>query len=168
MLIVISQAIEAKFYERFAGVLYVLSMLSLLGLYIFGKTISGATSWYQIGSVSIQPSEFAKAVTGLALAKFLCDMQTNIKILNHQLKAFLIIIVPAILILPQPDPGSALVFVSFFFPLYREGLASDYLLFGFTATVLFVLTLLLGPASVVGFVAILLSLYIFSKRKTKA
>ncbi|WP_226294225.1 rod shape-determining protein RodA [Aquimarina algicola] len=145
VLIVIIQAIEAKFYERFAGLIYVISIVSLLGLFVFGKTISGATSWYAFGPVRIQPSEFAKICTALALAKFLSDMQTNIKLVNHQLRAFLIIALPAIVIVPQPDPGSALVYAAFFFPLYREGLAAIYLIIGVSAAVLFVYTLLLGP-----------------------
>ncbi len=148
-LIIVTQAIEVKFYEGFAGVIFVGSLVSLLGLFVFGKTISGATSWYNLGFMSIQPSEFAKAATALALAKFLSDMQTNIKRVNHQLKAFLIIALPALIIVPQPDPGSALVYAAFFFPLYREGLAPIYLIIGASAAILFVATLLFGPLLVV-------------------
>ncbi|WP_103864008.1 rod shape-determining protein RodA [Aquimarina sp. I32.4] len=149
VLIIITQAVEVKFYERFAGLIYVISLLSLLGLFVFGKTISGATSWYQLGPASIQPSEFAKACTALALAKFLSDMQTNINLLGHQVRAFLIIAIPAIIIIPQPDPGSALVYAAFFFPLYREGLAAIYLIVGAAAAILFILTLLYGPVFVI-------------------
>ena len=117
VLIIITQAIEAKFYERFAGLIYIISLISLLGLFVFGKNISGATSWYSFGSFGLQPSEFAKVATSLALAKFLSDMQTNIATLRDQAKAFLIIALPAIFIIPQPDPGSALVYAAFFFPL---------------------------------------------------
>jgi len=122
LLIVFILSIEAKFYERFASVIYIASLLSLLGLFIFGKTISGATSWYSFGSFSLQPSEFAKAATALALAKYLSDIQTDIKLIKHQLSAFLIIFLPALIIIPQPDPGSALVYLAFFFPLYRCGI----------------------------------------------
>ncbi|MFD0964324.1 rod shape-determining protein RodA [Pseudofulvibacter geojedonensis] len=144
-LIVLIMALEAKFYERFASIIYIVSLLSLVGLFIFGKTISGATSWYSFGGFSIQPSEFAKAATALALAKFLSDIQTNIKLLDHQLKAFLIVFLPALIIVPQPDPGSALVYAAFLFVLYREGLSPIYLLLGFIAAFLFVLTLVLSP-----------------------
>ncbi|WP_304139455.1 rod shape-determining protein RodA, partial [Mesonia mobilis] len=109
VLIIFILSVEAKFYERFSSVIYLASLLSLLGLFVFGKTISGATSWYAFGGFSIQPSEFAKAATALALAKYLSDIQTNIKSFKHQLGAFLIIILPALIIVPQPDPGSALV-----------------------------------------------------------
>ena len=98
VIVVFILSLEAKFFERFASVIYIVSLLSLLGLYVFGKNISGATSWYAFGSFSLQPSEFAKAATALALAKYLSDIQTNVKTLQHQLKAFLIIALPAIFI----------------------------------------------------------------------
>ncbi|MBQ4818786.1 rod shape-determining protein RodA [Aquimarina sp. MMG016] len=167
VLIIMTQAIEAKFYEQFAGLIYVISILSLLGLFLFGKTISGATSWYQFGPASLQPSEFAKAATALALAKFLSDMQTNIKYINHQLRAFLIIALPALIIIPQPDPGSALVYAAFFFPLYREGLAASYLIIGASATVLFILTLLFKPLWVVLAITGIIIIYLILKRKQK-
>jgi len=167
ILIIVTQAIEAKFYERFAGLIYVFAILSLLGLFVFGKTVSGATSWYQIGPASIQPSEFAKAATALALAKFLSDMQTNIKRISHQLKAFLIIALPALVIIPQPDPGSALVYTAFLFPLYREGLAAIYLITGAAAAILFVLTLLFGPGWVVGATVFFMIALLMKTRKQK-
>ncbi len=167
VIIIIIQAIEVKFYERFAGLIYVISLLSLLGLFIFGKKISGATSWYAIGPVGLQPSEFAKAATALALAKFLSDMQTNIKFLGHQLRAFLIIALPALLIIPQPDPGSALVYAAFFFPLYREGLAAIYLIVGVSAAVLFILTLLFKPIWVVLAIAAIMIFILVKNRKQK-
>lgn len=168
LLIIIILAIEAKFYERFAGVIYVISLVSLAGLFVFGNTISGATSWYVFGPASIQPSEFAKAATALALAKYLSDLQTNIKLLSHQLKAFLIIALPAILIVPQPDPGSALVYAAFFFPLYREGLAAIYLILGASSAILFVLTLLIGPWAVIfGVLVVLLGLIIRNRKKKR-
>ncbi len=167
LLIIITQAIEVKFYERFAGLIYVISLLSLLGLFVFGKTISGATSWYQFGPMSIQPSEFAKTCTALALAKYLSDMQTNIKLLGHQIRAFLIIALPAIIIIPQPDPGSALVYAAFFFPLYREGLAAIYLIVGAAAAALFILTLLFEPLWVVLFVNTSILVLLFRNRKRK-
>ncbi|WP_109301572.1 rod shape-determining protein RodA [Aquimarina sp. AU474] len=167
VIIIIIQAIEAKFYERFAGLIYVISLLSLLGLFVFGKTISGATSWYVFGPVGLQPSEFAKAATALALAKFLSDMQTNIKYIGHQLRAFLIIAIPALLIIPQPDPGSALVYAAFFFPLYREGLAAIYLIVGASAAALFILTLLFNPLWVVLAIAAIMIFILVRNRKQK-
>ena len=166
-IIVLILGIEAKFYERFAGLIYSISIASLLGLFLFGKTVSGATSWYVIGSVGIQPSEFAKAATALALAKFLSDLQTNISTTKDQLKAFVIIVLPALIIIPQPDPGSALVYAAFFFPLFREGLAAAYLITATAAALLFISTLLLGPYWVSGFMTALTLLYLFKNRKKR-
>ncbi|NNK81803.1 MAG: rod shape-determining protein RodA, partial [Flavobacteriaceae bacterium] len=103
VLIVIVIAIEAKFYERFASLIYLGSIASLLGLFIFGKEVNGATSWYAIGGMTIQPSEFAKMATALAVAKYISDLQTNIGELKDQIRTALIVLTPAILILLQND-----------------------------------------------------------------
>lgn len=167
LLIVIVLSIEAKFYQRFSSIIYIISILSLAGLFVFGKTISGATSWYSFGSFGVQPSEFAKFATSLALAKYLSDIQTNIRRLSHQVQAFIIIALPALIIIPQPDPGSALVYAAFFFPLYREGLSGFYLVTGLSAVAVFILTLLVGPVWVsVGVISIALLIF-FRKRKKR-
>lgn len=144
ILIILILSIEAKFYERFSSVIYVIGLLSLVGLMVFGKNVNGATSWYGIGSFTIQPSEFAKAATVLALAKFLSDIQANINKFRHQLIAFAIILAPPVLIMLQPDAGSAMVYMAFFFVLYREGLPSIYLWIGFSLVLLFIITLKIG------------------------
>ena len=112
--------LDSKFFERFSSLIYVIAIVSLLLLFPLGKNINGATSWFAFGSFTLQPSEFAKVATALALAKYLSDIQTNIKTLRDQLRAFLIIAIPALVIIPQPDPGSALVYAAFFFPLYKS------------------------------------------------
>jgi rod shape determining protein RodA len=144
LLIILILSIEAKFYERFSSIIYIIGLLSLLGLMVFGKNINGATSWYAIGSFTLQPSEFAKAATVLALAKFLSDIQTNINAFRDQLIAFAIILAPPVLIMLQPDAGSAMVYLAFFFVLYREGLPSIYLWVGFSLVLLFIITLKIG------------------------
>jgi rod shape determining protein RodA len=166
-MIVVLLSVEARFYVRFSSVIYIISLISILGLFVFGKTINGATSWYVIGGISIQPAEFAKVATALALAKYLGDIQTNIKDFSNQIKAFLIIAIPALIILPQPDAGSAMVYSAFLFPLYREGLSGIYLGVGFAAIAIFVLTLLFGPllvAIAAGFIALLI---LFQKRRNR-
>ncbi|HEA30941.1 MAG TPA: rod shape-determining protein RodA [Leeuwenhoekiella sp.] len=166
VLIVFILFLDAKFFERFASVIYICSLLSLLGLYVFGKEISGATSWYDLGGFSIQPSEFAKAATALALAKYLSDIQTDVASFQHQLRAFLIIALPAIFIIPQPDPGSAIVYAAFFFPLYREGLSGIYLIIGMSIIALFVATLAVGPLYVCGgIVLITIGLFLLKRKK---
>ncbi|MFD0977665.1 rod shape-determining protein RodA [Salinimicrobium gaetbulicola] len=165
-LIVFLLSLEAKFYERFASIIYVGALFSVLGLFFFGKTINGATSWYAIGGFTIQPSEFAKVATALALSKFISDIQTNIKNLGDQFKAFIIIALPALIILPQPDAGSAMVYAAFFFPLYREGLSGVYLIAAGLGILVFVLTLLFNPIWVsAGAVVLVLLFYFFRKKK---
>lgn len=169
LLIILILSIEAKFYERFSSIIYVIGLVSLLGLMVFGKNINGATSWYAIGSFTLQPSEFAKVATVLALAKFLSDIQTNIKRFKHQLISFAIILLPPLLIMLQPDAGSAMVYMAFFFVLYREGLPPIYLWIGFILILLFVITLKIGyiytiiAASVIGLGCI----FIFFRKKLK-
>ena len=156
--------LEKKFFERFSSLIYIISMLSLLGLMAFGKTISGATSWYVFGPLSIQPSEFAKAATGLALAKFISDIQTNIKKIKDQLRAFLIILTPIALIMLQPDAGSAIVFAAYLFPLFREGITSSYIYVLFVSVVIFIATLLIGPHYVLLSLFIIGLTYILTKK----
>jgi len=141
VLIILTLSVEAKFYERFSSLIYLLSLASLLGLFLFGKTVSGATSWYAIGSFTIQPSEFAKVATSLAVAKYISDLQTNIKTLKDQLRLFAIIGIPAFLILLQNDAGSTIVYATFFFVFYREGLPQWYLLVAVFLILVSVLTL---------------------------
>lgn len=164
--IVVIITLEAVFYERFASILYIISMVSLVGLFIFGKTIAGATSWYDLGFFNLQPSEFAKVATALALAKYLSDIQTDIKRRKDQLYAFLIILIPAILIIPQPDPGSALVFFSLVFVLFREGVPTFYLGIAVLAIVIFVTTLMFGTIWVGIVLALLLILFLLLKKSS--
>ncbi|MEL6811384.1 MAG: rod shape-determining protein RodA [Bacteroidota bacterium] len=168
VLIVFILAVDSKFYERFSSVIYLVSLLSLIGLFVLGKNINGATSWYSFGSFGLQPSEFAKAATALALAKYVSDIQTNMYDLKHQLRAFIIIALPALIIVPQPDPGSALIYAAFVFAMYREGLHFIFLLFGFIAAALFVGTLLLGvPGMAIVIVISTAVIFLYNKRKKK-
>jgi rod shape determining protein RodA len=148
-LIFIVLSVDGKFYEKYASIIFGISLLTLAGLFLFGKTIAGQRCWYAIGSFTIQPSEFAKAATALALAKYLSDTQINLKEVNRQIQALAIILLPVILILPQPDPGSALIYSVFIIVLYREGLPSWYVWTGFITILLFVLTLVLEPQYVI-------------------
>ncbi len=147
-LIFVVLSVEGKFYEKFASIIYIIGLLSLAGLFVFGKTIKGQANWYSFGSFGLQPSEFVKAATALALAKYLSDVQVNLKDMNRQIQALGIIFLPILLIVPH-DPGSALIFTVFVFVLYREGLPPWYLWTGFIAIVLFVLALVFKPWAVV-------------------
>src|SRR5690606_39776236 len=127
------------------SIIYLVSMLSLVGLFFFGKNVNGATAWYAIGGMTIQPSEFAKFATALAVAKYISDLQTNIHEFKHQLRVSLILLIPAILIALQPDAGSALVYGSFFFVFYREGIPQIYLTIGFILLLLAISSLKFLP-----------------------
>lgn len=157
-------AIDAKFFEKYAIIIFAISLLSLAGLFLFGKTIAGQRCWYAIGSFTLQPSEFAKAATALAIAKYLSDVQVNLKDFNRQAQALIIIFLPILLILPQPDPGSALIFSIFIIVLYREGLPAWYVWTGFIAILLFMLALLLEPLVII-FIALAVILFIYYRSR---
>ncbi len=164
--------LEAKFYERYSSIFYLVGLALLLGVLIFGKNINGATSWYSFGSITLQPSEFAKPITALAIAKLLNDRVFDLKKFKNQQQVFLLLILPVFLILLQPDAGSALVFLSFFLLFYREGLPMYYIAVGGVLILLFLLTLAFGRIPViVGLILItvfvLLFFYFFEKRKKR-
>ncbi len=166
ILIVLILSFEAKFYERFASIIYLVAMLALIGLFIFGKDVNGARSWYGIGSMTVQPSEFAKFATALAVAKYISDLQTNMKTLKDQVRVAAIIFIPALLILLQNDAGSTIVYLAFFFVFYREGLQQIYLVVALSLIILAVLALKFG-IMVAGLVAlaILSARYFLRKKK---
>lgn len=163
-LIFIILGIDGKFYEKYASIIFLVSLLSLAGLFLFGKTIAGQRCWYAIGSFTIQPSEFAKAATSLAIAKYLSDSQINLKEVNRQVQALAIVFLPVLLILPQPDPGSALIYSVFLIVLYREGLPAWYIWTGFITILLFMLTLLLEPQYVILLALLVVTIVHFKSR----
>lgn len=164
-LIFIILAVDGKFYEKYASILFGIALVLLAGLFLFGKTIAGQRCWYAIGSFTVQPSEFAKAATALALAKYLSDVQVNLKDTNRQIQALLIVFLPILLIMPQPDPGSALIFCVFIIVLFREGLPAWYIWTGFITIILFVLTLVLEPEYVILIAFLVIALVYFRSRK---
>lgn len=168
-LIFMIQFFDTKFFERYASIIYLISLLSLSGLWLFGTEVSGARSWYGIGGFSLQPSEFAKVAVALALAKFLGDFNTQIKRTKDYIVAFIIMGIPAVLTLLQPDPGTALIFLSLFLVLHTEGLPSFFFTLIISLFILFISTLLLGMYWVMFAIVLLASLYIAlqSKRKRK-
>ncbi len=136
--------IDAKFFSSFAYVFYFLIILTLIGVLLFGKTVAGSRSWFQIGSFAIQPAEFAKFATALALAKYLSKMQSDMRLFKTRIVSAVIIGFPALLILMQNDTGSALVYLAFILVLYREGLSGWILVVGLVLGVLFTITIKFG------------------------
>jgi rod shape determining protein RodA len=155
-LVLVILFVEGKFYEKYSSIIYTISVLSIAGLYIFGKSVKGQANWYSFGSFGLQPSEFAKAATALALSKYLSDVQVNLKLVKDQIVALAIVFFPMLLIAGH-DPGSALIYIVFLVVLYREGLPGWYLFSGFAAIILFILMLITNnPFIVIGIAAIAL------------
>ena len=167
VLIILILALDVKFYERFASVFYIISLISLVGLFVFGKTVSGATAWYGIGGMTLQPSEFAKFATSLAVAKYMSDLQTNMKTFKDQLKTMAIIVIPALLILLQNDAGSTVVYAAFFFVFYREGLQQIYLVIAVFIILLAILALKFNVVFAVVVAAILIFAHHFFGHKKR-
>jgi rod shape determining protein RodA len=162
-LIFVILSVDGKFYEKFSSVFYIIGLLSLAGLFVFGKTVKGQANWYSFGAFGLQPSEFVKAATALALAKYLSDVQVNLKDFNRQLQALGILALPILLIVPH-DPGSALIYSVFILVLYREGLPSWYVWTGFIALILFVLALIIKPLVLIGIaLAVIIFVYFRSR-----
>ena len=136
--------IDAKVYNAFAYIIYGLSILVLVAVLSLGTTISGSRSWFQIGSFAMQPAEFAKFATCLALARYLSSYATDFNVLRAKIISVIIIFTPAVLIVLQNDTGSAIVYLAFILVLYREGLSGYFLISGVIAIVLFIMTLLVN------------------------
>ncbi len=159
--------LDAKFFSTLSYVIYFLVLIMLLSVLLFGIVVSGSKSWFQIGSFSLQPAEFAKFATCLALAKYLSKLDLDIRKLSTKLVAAAIIMVPAVLILLQHDTGSAVVFVALILVLYREGLSGNLLMAGLLIALLFILTLLLNKFIVVGILAVITVLVVFFSKTVR-
>ncbi|MTG97096.1 MULTISPECIES: rod shape-determining protein RodA [Myroides] len=159
-IIILILSIDAKFYEKYALIFYIIGLLSIIGLFFFGKSVKGQTNWYSIAGFGIQPSEFVKTTTALLLAKYLSDNQGHLNTFKEQLVALTIIAIPTLLILKH-DTGSAMLFASLIFVLYREGLPSWYLWTGFITVVLFIAALVVKPAIIIATIIIIASLHFY-------
>ncbi|MCF8464944.1 MAG: rod shape-determining protein RodA [Flavobacteriales bacterium] len=159
--------IDGKFYSTFAIPIYVVLLLVLVVVLVTARDVSGARSWIDIGSFKLQPSEFAKSTTALALAYYLSTLNIRMEDLSTKLVAAIILIIPAALILLQNDTGSALVFGSFALVMYREGLSGNFLLFGLAMAVIFIFSLLFTPLImlyILGTIGVLV--FFFQRKKT--
>jgi rod shape determining protein RodA len=160
--------LDAKFYFYFSYVLYALLVFVLLLVLVFGTEINGAKSWFGIGGFQFQPSEFAKPLTALALARLLTSHNFELKRFRNLVKAGAIILIPPALILLQPDLGSTIVYFAFIFVLFREGFSSNVMLMLASLLFLFMATLLIDRALnllivvLAGFV-----IYLFVARSTR-
>ena len=164
--------IDAKFFNAFSLWIYIFFLVSLLAVLVYGKATKGATSWIDLGGgIKFQPSEFAKMATALALAGYLDRLDVDLQKRKDQIIAATIVLVPMALVLAQNDTGSAIVFVSFIFVLYREGFPSAgwLMVAGVAAILLFVFTLVWSQKVmyiILGSLLVLtLTSYIVTKKK---
>ncbi len=147
--------IDQKFYATFAYFFYGMVILMLIAVLFLAPAVKGAHSWFQIGSFKLQPSELAKFATLLALARYLTGVQANMKYFKTKILALSIIMLPAIFILMQPDPGSVLVYLGLIIVLYREAFPLWPFLILMVLAILFLLTIWLGPIPVLVAVSII-------------
>ena len=163
--------IDAKFFNAFAFWIYIAVLASLFVVLVYGKATKGATSWIEFGPVKFQPSEFAKMATALAVASYLGRLDVDLQKRKDQIFAIALVLIPMALVLLQNDTGSAIVFVSFIFIFYREGLpgAGFVMVAGVVAVVLFVFTLIWSQKImyiILGALLVLtLTYYILNKKK---
>ncbi|HSG68095.1 MAG TPA: rod shape-determining protein RodA [Bacteroidales bacterium] len=160
--------IDANFFSTFAYLIYAISIVSLVAVLAFGTEIAGSKSWFQIGGLAIQPAEFAKFATCLALAKYLSTFNVSLKRIRTKILASAIILFPAFLILLQNDTGSALVYVIFILVLFREGLTGNILVIGLAVAVLFVVSLLVNKLYILGFLLLVaIAIFYYMKRNAR-
>jgi rod shape determining protein RodA len=138
----------------------------LFAVAVFGREVNGARSWFEISGFHLQPTEFAKVATVLAVAKYLSSYGIKIEKLKTLIIVGLIIFTPAVLIMLQPDIGSVLVYCAISFVLYREGFPGGFLFFGFLIIIVFVLALVISQQAILIFLIIvaLLSLLVLNRR----
>ena len=162
--------IDAKFFNAFSLWIYIFVLTSLVMVLVYGKATKGATSWIEFGPVKFQPSEFAKMATALAVAGYLDRLDVDLHKRKDQLVCAALILIPMALVLLQNDTGSALVFVSFIFVLYREGMpgAGWLMVIGLVAALLFIFTLVWSQKVMFIILAALLALtllFLFLNKK---
>lgn len=142
---IIVYSIDWKVWNNFAYPIYIATILMLLLVLLFGHEVKGAKSWFAFAGISFQPSEIAKFATALTLSSYLSLYKSDLSRRKTLLTAIGLVLIPMLLILLQPDAGSALVFGGLFVLLYRRGLSSIYFLFCLSITVIFSLSLIFDP-----------------------
>ena len=158
--------IDPKFFSQTSYLWYGVFIVMLLAVLVVGSETKGAKSWFGVGDFGIQPSEFAKATTALALAKILSGIDVDMKNMKTKFAAITIVAIPMLLVLLQNDTGSALVFLIFVLVLFREGLSLSVLIFGVVMAILFVLSLLINPYVLIGILfAITIAIWLLYRKR---
>jgi rod shape determining protein RodA len=161
--------IDEKFFYAFAYPIYAITIFLLVLVLAIGTTVKGSSSWIEIGGFRMQPAEFAKFGTALALAKYLSGYNKNFeKKRRDQYISAAIILAPMAIILLQNETGSTLVFFSFIFVLYREGLPGWILFAGLMLGVLAILALLVPAMYIMIALAVIAVIFLLMVRRTKS
>ena len=159
--------IDDQYFDQLTGLLYVLTMVLLLVTPFIAKDIKGSRSWISLGPVNLQPAEFAKCVTALAVAKMCGQYGFSLDKMRNLLKAAFIVLLPMALIIMQKETGSALVYAAFFLVFYREGMPGAFLFTAFAAVLYFVVGIryaevpLEGTLSTVGAFSVMTVIWLF-------
>ncbi|PQL93900.1 rod shape-determining protein RodA [Apibacter adventoris] len=157
--------VRPKFFENFAGLFYILGLILLAGVLVFGSVVNGAKAWYNFGPISLQPVELAKISTSLMLANYIDSPNFNIKKTFSLLVSLLIITIPIILILLQPDVGSILVFIAFYIALYREGMSGWIFIIGFYFTILFLFSIWIPAWIIIAILLLIILIFLYILRR---
>lgn len=158
---------DSKLYTTFANLMYVFGILLMFATFVIGKNINGSKSWIPLGGgFNLQPAELCKIFTSLALAKYLSQLETNFAELKSQVIAASIAMFPALLSVLQSETGLALVYLSFFIVMYREGLPGIILIIGFSFAILVVATLVIEPNTLAVILTCIAAVAIYILRRT--
>jgi rod shape determining protein RodA len=141
LIIIVIMTLDYKMFESLSYITYGFTLLLLILVLLFGREISGSKSWFQVAGFGLQPAEFAKFATALAVAKYMGDHQLKLTRIKDLAIVGTFIAAPMLLIMLQPDAGTTMVFAAFAIVLYREGLSPAIILIGIFIGVLFVFTL---------------------------
>lgn len=158
--------IDSKFFTTLAYPIFLVLFLLLLSVFVLGTEVKGAKSWIDLGFFRLQPSEFCKFATALALAKYLSTLNINFKDNMTKLVSLAIVMVPTLVIIVQDDTGTALVYTSMIFVLYREGLSGNFLLLGFLIALLSVLALIISKVTIIIILTCLATGFFITQLKT--
>ncbi len=168
LLAIIILILDGNFYAAFSYPVYGISIISLILVLFIGKEISGSKSWFRLGEFGIQPAEFAKFATNMALAKFLSNITIKMTDARTKVISVALILLPILLILVENETGCALVFFAFILVLYREGLSGNILLLGSAAAILFVLALLISKFILIGIIVGIALILILVVRRNRS
>lgn len=159
---------DARFFSTFAYLIYGITILSLIAVLLVGSEVSGSKSWFEIGGFRLQPAEFAKFATNLAIARFFSGQHINVKDFKTRVIPLILLGIPGLLILLQNDTGSALVYSSFILVLYRMGMSGNLLLAGALVVIIALSTLMVGHIYVSVLLVIMAGLlFAFMKRNRR-